>query len=742
MPSLLGHLVQIGMEVLKVALVSLLVIHALARGSSLPCSPQESSWVVEDPAGASALASSTNCSDGIFDVEWRGHVEFPSTLFITDGSFLNMTGADAGAVADGGGRTQFLNVADAMVHVSSLRIENCSASVGGGVFANGSLIAFNDTSFSANFADGYGGALFVSGSNVTWSGETSFVGNTAGESRSMPYSYDTWFDDFFTTSESFMFVTSSRESGSSSIGLPPRCGGALFVVDSYVSWSGKTSFSGNTANFEGGALYAFFPSVVSWSGETSYSGNTAGSQGGALGGTASNVSWRGATNFFGNTAGSHGGALVVEYESQVSWSGETSFSGNTAGMSGGALSVGPDCNVSWSGDTSFTGNAAGNSVGTLPVEDDSSLSRSDVYNVYSTSSSSSYFTTEQRNGGALYVADSEVSWSGKTTFSGNTAQSSGGAVALVGVASLRPDSVVFEGNTAQTYGGALYMTGVSIGPKFFFANFTANNSSQGGAVYSASCGVFIDPYGTEHRTTYENCTFTDNWASATGGAVESVAGFDRIDNTFFAGNSAGAGGALRLGGSTSIARCTFIDNVSSEDEGAAISNVGGLTVESNHFTGNAFWCEPGTFLDTVDATMVDVNFARYDKVCFGCGKCDTCKVEDKNLVPICTVQPEHTQSEGGDTTIETLNLDRGYWRATNKSDNILACYNEEACRGGLTGSASFCQPGYEGPCEKRTAVLVGQGQLHMPTISFSIFSYLEGLSPDTPHCCSCPCRSR
>ncbi|CAN0398759.1 unnamed protein product, partial [Ectocarpus sp. 13 AM-2016] len=46
--------------------------------------------------------------------------------------------------------------------------------------------------------------------------------------------------------------------------------------------------------------------------------------------------------------------------------------------------------------------------------------------------------------------------------------------------------------------------------------------------------------------------------------------------------------------------------------------------------------------------------------------------------------------------LETLHIDEGYWRATTKSDNILACYNEDACSGGQTGVDSFCASGYTG----------------------------------------------
>lgn len=706
------------MAVLNVVFVSLVVVHSVARTSSLTCSPQETSWVVEDSAGAFDLASSTNCSDGVFDVEWRGYVEFPSTFSITDGSILNITGAGASAVANGGGRVQFLNVVDATVHVNGIRIENCLGALGGGMFASGSDIAFSETSFSGNIASDWGGALYVFGSNVSWSGETSFNGNTAGER-----------------------------------------GGALCAGESYMSWSGETSFSGNSAEFArwsptsaefhgGGALYVY-GSSVSWSGETKFSGNTAGEFGGGVLAVESDVSWTGATNFSSNFAGIDGGALLVDEGSIVSWSGETSFSDNTAWGYGGALNVFDSIviwsgetnfsdndghaltvfgsnlswsgntnfsgnyhsyddggalyvygsNVSWRGETTFSGNTAEGNGGALHVAEGSSVSWSGETSFTGNNASGD----GGGDGGALHVAgDSSLSWDGETSFSCNNAKSSGGAVALVGTATtLSCGAAVFEGNMAELSGGALYTSALRIGPIIVFSNFTANRASQGGAVYSASSGTYEDQYsGRLYPTTYSNCTFTDNWARATGGAIESAAGSDRIEDTTFVGNSAGAGGALRLGGSTTIAGCTFIDNVSGPNEGASISNVGVLTVVGNNtrFAGSSFWCEPRTFRDTINATVADVT--RFEEVCNGCGECDGCEVDDEQLVPVCTVQMDHTESEGGDTTIQTLKLDSGYWRATNLSRIVRSCYNAEACAGGLTGTPTFCQPGYEGSCEE------------------------------------------
>ena len=60
---------------------------------------------------------------------------------------------------------------------------------------------------------------------------------------------------------------------------------------------------------------------------------------------------------------------------------------------------------------------------------------------------------------------------------------------------------------------------------------------------------------------------------------------------------------------------------------------------------------------------------------------------------------EHVTSKGGNTTVEELQIDKGYWRATNMSRSIYKCFNTNACKGGLTGASNYCLSGYEGPCE-------------------------------------------
>lgn len=68
-------------------------------------------------------------------------------------------------------------------------------------------------------------------------------------------------------------------------------------------------------------------------------------------------------------------------------------------------------------------------------------------------------------------------------------------------------------------------------------------------------------------------------------------------------------------------------------------------------------------------------------------------------IPMCTEELEHTKSSGGNATVETLEIDPGFRRATNTSRKVLACFNADACLGGTTGASDYCNEGYEGPCE-------------------------------------------
>lgn len=92
----------------------------------------------------------------------------------------------------------------------------------------------------------------------------------------------------------------------------------------------------------------------------------------------------------------------------------------------------------------------------------------------------------------------------------------------------------------------------------------------------------------------------------------------------------------------------------------------------------------------------------FDVACKGCGaSCQGCTFGESPVVPICAQTMEHSTSSGRATTLTGVSINRGFWRATSNSEDVLPCYREEACHGGVTGSPEYCRIGYEGPCERR-----------------------------------------
>ena len=108
-------------------------------------------------------------------------------------------------------------------------------------------------------------------------------------------------------------------------------------------------------------------------------------------------------------------------------------------------------------------------------------------------------------------------------------------------------------------------------------------------------------------------------------------------------------------------------------------------------------------------------------MCDGCPPwdvCDSCNVREGNIDPQCSITLEHTTSGKPGSTLNTLSVDKGYWRTTVDSDNILPCYNTAACLGGQTGSENFCSDGYKGACENAKRASAVAWRLSFPAIFF------------------------
>ncbi|CAN0168925.1 unnamed protein product [Ectocarpus sp. 12 AP-2014] len=678
--------------------------------------------------GAVAAANSSS-------VSWTGETTFDSNSAGQGGALLVYDGSSA-SWSD-----------------TAALFQNNTASSGGAAFIDESsalsCLGEADSWFHGNTAY-YGGALIVrSGSSASFAGNFSTLDNGAyygaavfSSDSSVSWTEAAWIRENWAYHGGALYAVESRISwtASSIEGNWAITGGAVYAFESDVSWSGPTLFYNNSVIGRigrGGGLHAI-GSNVSWSGATDFIyNNCQGDTTDALAGCAlaatdgASVSWSGgATHFtmnFGVSLVSLGGAMEVD-NSEVSWSGDTEFDTNFVGFGGGAISAKEGARVSWGeGTTTFLGNVASYRAGAFDCID-SYISWSGTTKFNRNSAVFLVNSTLGGEGGAASVLSCNVSWTGETSFTSNVAQSegggitassgndgvlsnitmnattiffnntaatNGGAIVLFEDAALNSSfnvDISFVGNSAGVAGGAIFLSGVDIGPIFTEVNFTSNVAEIGGAVSLFGCG--IEPSGGDNPTTFDRCRFVDNQGTSTGGAIESAAGKDVFNGSIFEGNSAGTGGALRLAGSAYFVNCSFVGNTADDGEGAAVSNIGYISeMENTFFAGNRFDCRSSMYLD-----FIQQSDDPFEVMCSGCEvTCEACIFDEGLLVPACTDVMEHATSDGGNITLEALSIDSGYWRATESSEEVLACYHAEACVGGVTATSGYCLDGYEGP---------------------------------------------
>ena len=594
---------------------------------------------------------------------------------------------------------------------------NNATKAGGAIYSSKSSISSSIDSintFMSNYVGESGGAFAVESSHISLNGVTKISNNSGAFNINSLFSPSVVFWDGQMEISNNYGSLSNPDDPTSSVYY-------MAVSNCTLSWKGNTIFQNNTGQFvinqvsnvfwgEGHTQFIenngngssnigiFDRSNVSWSGDTDFVKNYGGSAieiGDLLSSdqesfnkqildfikrNISNVdletlfenagtctlSWTGKTIFIENNAGSlenddgigFGGALSIR-NSNVSWESETEFIGNSA-IFGGAIAI-DGAHLSWTGETKFTSNEARD------------LGFGGCIGIGAGSSSDGFIDNP-----------STIVINGSTVFSDNKAKY-GGAFHLTSrvVTTIDPSvDVIFSGNSASISGGALYLVNVgNMTDLLTLTNvtFMSNSALDGGAVHSIGSFVQVD-----------GCHFEGNSAFSLGGALSSASGTDKIYNSVFKGNYAGTGGAVRVAGDTSITNCSFVENSSKEGQGSAVSNVGIMRVMNNvSFSRNTFDCSSKTFLEYISSGD------SYAVACIGCTLCTDCFLEEQ--VPTCMDILEHSESDGGDTTLENISIDAGFWRATSTSREVLSCHNEDACVGGVTGSQSYCEEGYEGP---------------------------------------------
>lgn len=439
------------------------------------------------------------------------------------------------------------NSGGAIVAISNATLNICGnnsfkrneANYGGAIYVDNSTL--NSTAANMehrnNYAAHRGGAIYVINAIANFSGNNSFIENHADQYGGAVYVEN--------SPATFCMITDSESVNSS-------------------DYSGWNYFERNSAGINGGAVLSFGKARVNICSRSMFKNNTASIYGGAvhiesatamfcgdhdqLEGIASNktldplhqfeenraydggaililrnsiANFCGHNSFNGNTADHYGGAIFVQQNSTLSSTGFMEYTNNNATTIGGAIYV-YLATTNFSGNNTFIRNHAGQYGGAVYVEN-ATASFCTI-----TDFRLNYFQENSAglNGGALDTFNSAKVYfcHNITVFKNNQAGVAGGAFfsenAAVEFCYKYNDSVmdsyvplnVFESNKAGDSGGAVSTYSNSIA-NFCGGNVFRNNVSPFGAA------IIISSYTTSNFECYEDCTFVDNMATQSGGAM-------------------------------------------------------------------------------------------------------------------------------------------------------------------------------------------------------------------------------
>ena len=325
-----------------------------------------------------------------------------------------------------------------------------------GIYGAALVVDRSNVTFSGNstfmYNQGYvGGAIFSINSSLLFNGNNTFTNNKVSYDRTV---HDTALCSYSNTTTAVVAEFSDFCAGS---------GGAVTSLYSLLTISGNSKLIKNCAGNGGGAIYTL---SLEWifeiggncsnlriNGNSTFAKNQAYS-GGAIATLASSSIFEGLVNFVNNSAKGYGGALVIYGSSEVKFLSEkVSFSNNNCSLDGGAMAV-FDVSVIFS-----SVNEAQNST-------------------------EFYENCASRLGGAIFCDGCNLFFKSNAIFIENTA-SCGGAISITfnSQLTLYPDyTSYFIRNHAGTTGGALQVDDPDacyFSPQCFISFATASSNSIG-----------------------------------------------------------------------------------------------------------------------------------------------------------------------------------------------------------------------------------------------------------------------
>ena len=212
----------------------------------------------------------------------------------------------------------------------------------------------------------------------------------------------------------------------------------------------ECSFSRNSAEDDGGAIYSWGEKASLTISDCSFSRNSAEDDGGAICSAGEKASLTiSDCSFSDNSAKCHGGAIDSYGDDSILTISDSSFSDNSAKGHGGAIySWGDTASLTVSG-CEFSSNWTEFKGGAISLSlDGGSLNISD---------SSFSGNSAEDDGGAIYCDHYSSLNISDSSFSGNSAESDGGAIGIMG-GSATLTHLTLVGNSAEEAGGGIYVS--------------------------------------------------------------------------------------------------------------------------------------------------------------------------------------------------------------------------------------------------------------------------------------------
>ncbi|MBO4626270.1 MAG: autotransporter domain-containing protein, partial [Alphaproteobacteria bacterium] len=495
-----------------------------------------------------------------------GAITNTNVLDITGGNYKSNSSYFGGAIFTSAGN----------VSVDSASFESNHATVGGAIYTynnlNGTSVVLDNINVQSNTADVFGGGVYASLANLTINGGT-IGGDSESKGNVAQYggginnkNYNTGFAAYSILNVNDTAIKNNKAT---------KNGGGINNEGTLTVSGAK--FVSNSADVNGGGLYAYNESVATVSG-TSFNQNTAGANGGAVY-NKGEMTLNNRSSFTNNTA-TKGGAIYNEGTVTIS---DSAFTHNTATGSGGAI-VGHDTSAELTlNNVTFTDNSA-DWAGALLARGTTTITGGSFVDNHSNDGGGAIYLATLGNKGHTLEVDGTTftnnytigvdvdgggalgSFSGLTvrnaTFTGNymgvdgvdTVADGGGAIFMGSESNNVIEDTTFTNNTSKTWGGAISMRDTNKGNNatatldMVRTTFTGNSADKGGAIYNT---FHNDELGRDYAYLNNNTFVTNNAANggaiynASAGTTDTVGGVIWLDNSTFTNNTATTnGGAI------------------------------------------------------------------------------------------------------------------------------------------------------------------------------------------------------